>query len=717
MNLRWRRRSRLSVILPLAAAAGLSVLLFLYARWQEDEALRRTFADRAGPLASAVRVSCDSHLEVLSSLEALFSSLPTVREEEFSAFVARSLNRHPGIRALSWNPRVTAADRERFEAAAGMPITRVDPAGWRVKAPPEDEYVVVRYVEPATDRGALGIDVASEPVRRQALDAARDQGQIVATGPIRLVNDRGQQLSLLAFAPVYGVRTAPATLAGRRSEIRGYATGAFRLGDLVEAALHNLPRTDVAIALFDNQEKTAPAGLYQDPQWTHRLAASTAAAEGLEWREPFVFGGRPWEVRVAATPAFEAAYRSWHAWVILLGGFLFTGLLGALLFMVTSRAARIEALVVRRTVELQVELKERRKAEEVVRLSEARNRDLLENMIGGMITLNERSRIESVNPAAERIFGYREDEILGKNVSILLADAPESDTDSYLKQAHQTAIGRVTELWGRRKNGELFFSEAALFEFGPPEDRRFACNFQDISERREVDRLKSEFVSTVSHELRTPLTSIRGALGLLAAGVLGGLSPEVRDILGLAERNAIRLSALINDILDFERLESGRFEMARAAVDVALLFEQSLDSVRLLADEQRIILLGIPTELRVWADAARVVQVLVNLISNAIKFSPPEREIRVWGEEREEDRVRIFVRDQGKGIPASHQQLIFERFAHVETSDKRDQKGTGLGLAICKAIVEHHGGRIGVDSEPGAGSTFWFDLTAAAPAA
>ncbi len=716
MNLRWRRRSRLSVILPLAAAAGLSVLLFLYARQQEDEALRRTFADRARPLASAVRVSCESHLEVLMSLESLFASVPSVSREEFRAFVTSSLNRHPGIRALSWNPRVTAKDRARFEADFGAPITQVDPERRRrVPSPPQAEYVVVRYVEPATDSGALGIDVGTEPVRRQALDTARDLGQIVATGPIRLVNDRGEQLSILAFAPVYAVRTAPATLEQRRNEIRGYATGVFRLGDLMENALRKLRRADVTIALFDNQIGSAPAPLYVDAQWPHRLAA--AAAAGLEWRESFVFGGRPWEVRVVATRAFAADYGSWHAWVILLGGFLFTGLLGALLFMVTSRAARIEALVVRRTAELQAELKERRKAEEVVRLSEARNRDLLLNMIGGMITLNARSRIESVNPAAQRIFGYREDELLGKNVSILLADAPQSDSDGYLRREHRAAIGRVTELWGRRKGGELFFCEAALFEFGPPEDRRFACNFQDISERREVDRLKSEFVSTVSHELRTPLTSIRGALGLLAAGVLGDLSPEVRDILGLAERNAIRLSALINDILDFERLESGHFEMQRAAVDVALLFEQSLDSVRLLADEQRIVLLGLPTGLRVWADAARVVQVLVNLVSNAIKFSPPEREVRVWAEEREEGRVRIFVRDQGKGIPASHQQLIFERFAHVETSDKRDQKGTGLGLAICKAIVEHHGGRIGVDSEPGAGSTFWFDLPAAGPAA
>jgi PAS domain S-box-containing protein len=710
MTSRWRRRVRFSVILPLAAALGLSVLLFVYASRQEAETLRRTFADRSRPLASAVRVSCDSHLEVLISLNALFSSVPTVSREEFSGFVSRSLPRHPGIRGLSWNPRIKAADRSRFEAETGAPITEVDPQGRRVPAPPKAEYVVVRYVEPPTDQRALGLDVAAGPVRLAALAAARDLGQIAATGPLRLVNDGGEQLSILLFAPVYGVGTVPATVEQRRSEIRGYATGAFRLGDLVETALRDLPRDDVTVALFDDEVPTAPALLYEDSQWRNR---EQKAARGLEWREAFVFGGRPWEVRVAATRAFQTDYRSWYAWFILLGGFLFSGLLGAFLLMVISRAARVEELVVRRTAELQNELKERQKAEEVVRLSEARNHDLLQNMIGGILTFNERSRIESVNPAAERIFGYPEAELLGESVAILLADVPAADPELFLRRAHREAVGRVTEVWGRRKNGEIFVTEAALFEFAAPEGRRFAANFQDISERREVDRLKSEFVSTVSHELRTPLTSIRGALGLLAAGVLGELSPEVREILSLAERNSVRLTALINDILDFERLDSGRIEMQRAHVDLGPLFEQSLDAVRLVADERGIALVELPPGLEVWGDATRIVQVLINLVSNAIKFSPPGRQVTVWAEAREDGWVRILVKDQGRGIPASHQQIIFERFAHVETSDQRDQSGTGLGLAICKAIVEHHGGRIGVDSEPGVGSTFWFDLPGA----
>jgi PAS domain S-box-containing protein len=701
----WRRRW-LSVSLPLLATFFLSVFLFFYASRRENDALRTAFEDRARALTSAVRASCDNHLEVLISLDSLFASAQDVTGEEFQRFVAAALKRHPGIRGLSWNPQVKAAERLRFEAETGLRISQLDAQGRSVPAALRNEYVVVRYIEPVAGRRALGLDVAFEGTRRDALEQARDTGEIAASKPIRLVSEPGEQLSVLLFAPVYGFGKVPAAVEERRREVRGYATGAFRLDLLVETALGNLPRDGLTVALFDSRESEKNSLLYADGLWSRR----GRAAQDPVWSERFVFGGRPWEIRVAATQVYLESYRSWRSWLILICGFLFTGLLGAFLLVVSSRAAKVEKLVVRRTAELQTELQERRRAEGVVRLSEARNRALLEHMIGGMLTFDEESRIESVNPAAERMLGYREEELIGQSIALLIADAPLNAPESFLHKAHRAAIGRLTEWRGRRKNGETFSSEAALFEFEVPEGRRFACNFQDISERREVDRLKSEFVSTVSHELRTPLTSIRGSLGLLAAGVLGELSPRVRDIIGLAERNAVRLTALINDILDFERLESGRVEMQMEDIGLQPLFEQSLEAVRPMSDERRIALICGTTGLRLRADATRIVQVLVNLLSNAIKFSPPGREVRVWAEEKDGVWVRVLVADRGAGIPEIYHQRIFERFAQVETSDKRDQGGTGLGLAICKAIVEHHGGRIGVNSIPSQGSVFWFDI-------
>ncbi|HBL31450.1 MAG TPA: hypothetical protein DD490_31890, partial [Acidobacteria bacterium] len=548
------------------------------------------------------------------------------------------------------------------------------------------------------------------PPRRSALETARDQGEVAATRRIRLVVQAPGQRAVLLFSPVYTTRTVPASLAERRARLRGFTTAALRLDRLIASITDEVPLQGITFLLIDTEAEGANRILLADPRWTERLDDP----EELHRSESFVLGGRTWEVRVSRLPAPKTAARSWRSSAVLLVGLLFTGLLGAFLLVLTSRATQVEELVVHRTAELEKELQEHRRTEDILRASEARSRAILDHMIGGMITFDRESRIETVNPAAERMLGYREDELVGHSLACLMAEVAAPDPQIFMRRAHREAIGRVTEWQGRRRNGEVFPLEAALFEFDTPAGRRYAANVQDISERREVDRLKAEFVATVSHELRTPLTSIRGSLGLLTAGVGGELPPQGRELVRLAERNAVRLSALINDILDFERLESGRVSMHFAAVPLEALLEQSFESVRPFADEHGISLTSLPTaRLQVWADADRIVQVVVNLLSNAIKFSGTQREVAVWAEEMG-GRVRVFVKDHGRGIPALHRQRIFERFFQVEVADQRAQGGTGLGLAICKAIIEHHGGRMGVESEEGVGSTFWFEISSAA---
>lgn len=711
----WLRR-RLSVTFPLVATFALAVLLFIYASRREEEALRAVFMDRAQALASAVQASCEDHLDALHSISLVLAMLPQVGSREFQTIVAEELAHRPGIQALSWNPRVTRAQRAEMEAGRGGPagfrITERDAQGRLQPAPPRDEHVPALYIAPlAGNQRAVGFDVASEPVRRAALERARDTGEVTSTGGLRLVvQEKEEQFAVLLFSPVYGSGSVPGTREERRSQLRGYATAALRLGNLVKTAVRGLRLDGATYALVETEAPGAQHVLLAHPLWERR----TGDVQGLELRESFPMGGRSWEIRVAVTPDFLLIHRSWRTWMVLAAGLLFTGLLGAFLLVVTSRATQVEELVIHRTAELQRELVEHQRTGEVLRASEARSRAIFDHMIGGLITLDRNSRIESVNPAAERIFGYSEGELVGQSVALILADAPAppADPGPFLRRTHRAAIGRVTEAQGRRKNGEVFPFEVALFRFEDPAGERFAANIQDISERREVDRLKSEFVATVSHELRTPLTSIRGSLGLLVAGVTGELTPQGRELVRLAERNAVRLTALINDILDFERLDSGKVTMQFAAADLQGLVEQSFESVRAVADEQGISLASCATRAQVWADADRIVQVLVNLLSNAIKFSGAGREVRVWAEDQG-SRVRIFVKDQGRGIPATHRQRIFERFFQVEDSDKRDQAGTGLGLAICKAIIEHHGGRIGVESEIGVGSTFWFELATA----
>ncbi len=360
---------------------------------------------------------------------------------------------------------------------------------------------------------------------------------------------------------------------------------------------------------------------------------------------------------------------------------------------------------------------DRSRAAQALEKSEASTRALLHNMLTGVVTTDEKGVIETVNPAAERMFGWTAEELLGRHLAVLIPLPASEDARSFLREARTRSLGRVTEWEARRKNGEVFPMELALSDFQTPDGRRHSAgSVRDISERREVDRLKREFVSTVSHELRTPLTSIRGSLGLLSGGVLGELPAEAKEIVSVAERNVIRLVRLINDILDLERLDTGRLEMHFEDVAMADLLGRSLEAVRAFADQGGIAVVIEPTDSRAHADGDRAVQVLVNLLSNAIKFSPRGATVDVSAREAE-GWIEVRVTDRGRGIPVAVREMVFERFRQVEASDAREKGGSGLGLAICKAIVEQHGGAIGVESEEGKGSTFWFRLPAVRPPA
>ncbi len=227
---------------------------------------------------------------------------------------------------------------------------------------------------------------------------------------------------------------------------------------------------------------------------------------------------------------------------------------------------------------------------------------------------------------------------------------------------------------------------------------------------RRLDAMKHEFVTAVSHELRTPLAAIRGSLEMLHDGDAGELPPSARPMLAVASRGSERLSRLVDDIIDLERLESGTFSFAPASHRLADLVADAADSLASLAVRQQVELRCRATQERAWCDADRVVQVLVNLLSNALKFSPPGTAVEVTVA-REDDTVLVEVRDRGRGIPATELEAIFDRFHQVDMDDSRQLGGTGLGLPISRRIVERHGGRIWAESD-GSGATFRFSLPA-----
>jgi PAS domain S-box-containing protein len=233
---------------------------------------------------------------------------------------------------------------------------------------------------------------------------------------------------------------------------------------------------------------------------------------------------------------------------------------------------------------------------------------------------------------------------------------------------------------------------------------------RDVTEWRRLDRMKSEFVSTVSHELRTPLTSIRGALGLLEGGVGGAMAPKAHDLLRMARENSERLIRLINELLDLDKIEAGKLELKYVTLTPSAIVRTTLDGIAAMADEHKIRLVErVEAHRSFSADRDRLVQVLTNLLSNAIKFSPSGSAVEVEATATPTT-VRFAVHNEGPGIPVADRGRLFARFQQLDSGDNRRRGGTGLGLAISKAIVEQHGGRIGVHSEANVRTTFWFEI-------
>jgi PAS domain S-box-containing protein len=397
-------------------------------------------------------------------------------------------------------------------------------------------------------------------------------------------------------------------------------------------------------------------------------------------------------------------------------------LLVAFVLAVLMRLARAGAALNTLNTELERRVEERTAALSTanteLRESEARKAAILESSLDAIISLDEAGRILDFNPAAEHIFRLPRSQALGRDfLSLALAASVKPEQRGALERALRADAfpGRATrlEVSALRTDGASFPAELTLLRVRGTGPTRFTSYVRDITDRKEVERLKNEFVSTVSHELRTPLTSIRGSLGLLEGGVLGELPAQAQDMVRIARTNTERLIRLINDILDLEKMEAGKLELKLQPVEAPEVIEASFNGLRAMADTARVRLRaeseGAGT---VRADRDRLIQVLTNLVSNAIKFSPADSEVEVRAARDARGQVRFSVVDQGPGIPEDKRGRLFGKFQQLDSSDTRSKGGTGLGLAISQAIVEQHGGHIEVHSEPGQGATFTFSLPA-----
>lgn len=322
-------------------------------------------------------------------------------------------------------------------------------------------------------------------------------------------------------------------------------------------------------------------------------------------------------------------------------------------------------------------------------------------------SIDAERRFISVSPASLSVWDYPPEDLIGRKLEeIVIADDASKTVQAIddIKNG-KSAVPFENQIL-RRDSSSVFTLWSVRWSDA---ENAFFCVAHDITERKEIERIKQEFVGIVSHDLRSPLTSVQLSLNLLSAGARGNLPEAAHKDLQSAERNVKRLINMINDLLDVEKMESGKWEMQYQRVSVASILDRAVESVRSLADEKGANLEVSTTDCQLVADEDRLVQVVVNLLSNAIKFSQTGKSVYLVAEEFGRW-VDFRIRDEGPGIPAESREKIFDRFQQAAAGASAKKGGTGLGLAICSAIVKEHKGAIGVDSEEGKGSTFWFRI-------
>ncbi|MBI5923441.1 MAG: CHASE domain-containing protein [Betaproteobacteria bacterium] len=662
------------------------------------------------------------HEQILLGAEGLLVASESVTRAEWRTYVERLhlKENYSGIQGVGFVQIIRPADLQAHIAALraeGFPDYTVHPPGDR------SLYTSTIYLEPFSGRNlaAFGYDMMSEATRAKAMRMAAESGKTTISGKVKLVQETHgkEQAGFLMYLPVYREHRALTTPEEGWQALQGFVYSPYRVDDLMAGILgKRILMLDFVI--FDGEGETDGARMFVSAD--ERADGTHAATPKMSTMRSIQAYGHTWTVRLQSRPEFDASFQSpLDAVIPALGGGI-SVLLFVLVSFLISRRERAEEMAAQMTMDI-------RANEEKLRQSEMRIHAIVDGADHLIISTNTEGVIELFNRAAERYLGYRAEEVIGKSALSLFLDpdevfrrsqemategmSVEPGIEVFTARARKDAAGDTHEWTYIRKDGSRFpvsLTVTALRD-GNGEISAFLGIATDITERKKIERMKTEFISTVSHELRTPLTSIRGALALVAGGVVGELPAAVKPLVEIAHKNSERLILLVNDLLDMEKIEAGKMEFNASPLKLMPLLNQALDGNRAYAEQYQVnyaVESDLP-EAMVSVDANRMMQVLANLLSNAAKYSPAGGKVLV-AVERMGKRIRVAVKDNGPGIPDEFKARVFQKFAQADSSDTRNKGGTGLGLSITKAIVEHMGGRIWFDSQPNLQTTFYVEF-------
>jgi PAS domain S-box-containing protein len=665
---------------------------------------------------SSITDELNNFIGILRGGASLVAVTPNLDSARFQTFVNRLQLKvwYPGVQGVGYAQKVVGSGAKELEQRRrndGTPVFAIYPPGERPVM-----YPIV-FLQPLDQRNqrALGYDMLSEPVRRAGMKEAATNGPAVS-GKVTLVQEifNEKQPGFLLYVPVFRPGPHPETAAQKEAALQGFIYSPFRSGDFFASVFRTARGGHLHFTIYDGTNIVNSALLYE----------STNAASAHPWistNRVLQIPGHQWTIAFETTPAFEEILGGNTAVFVPAAGLL----VSILLFALATYLVRQHEELLRRGAALGE--------------SEQLHRAISETASDAIILIDEHSRIISVNPSAERIFGHARETLIGQEMTMLMPERMRErhrhGLKRYLENGERHIPWTGVELPGLHKDGHELALEISFAEIrsnGAAGERIFTGTIRDITERKrareEIQTLNRElenrvkertaelqetnsqlesFIYSVAHDLRAPLRSIRGYADILVEDhgpkLEQSAHTDIQHIIG----SAGRMDSLIVDLLNYSQVSRGKVNLAPVGLDKMLSelrtqFEHEIQRTH----GSLSILSPLPT---VLAHESTLRQALFNLLSNAFKFvKPGERpEVCVGSESSPDGRVRIWVEDKGLGIDPEHHERIFGVF---ERLDQKSYPGTGIGLAIVRRAIERMGGRVGLESVPGKGSRFYIEL-------